>query len=160
MVEVSTFEHNVQLHLTPNRSASWQQTKHLILVFALFISGIAIAWSLVGVWIILPFAGLEVGLLALIMHLVSKSTYQWESVAVSYRSISVRCSNGALLVFSRQGTSLYFIEDLGKQRLPRVLLKSDYQQCELGAFLNADDKQRLHLSLKQAGVMVCTNRWW
>ncbi len=160
MVEVSTFEHNVQLHLTPNRSATWQQTKRLILVFALFISSIAIAWSLVGVWVILPFAGLEVGLLALIMYLASKSTYEWETVAVSHRNISVRCSNGALLVFSRQGTSLYFIEDLGKQRLPRILLKSDFQQFELGAFLNAEDKQRLHLGLKKAGVMVCTKKWW
>ncbi|MEL7289923.1 MAG: DUF2244 domain-containing protein, partial [Pseudomonadota bacterium] len=73
MVEVSTFEHQVQLHLSPNRSATWQQTKHLIAAFALFISSIAIAWSLAGAWVILPFAGLEVGLLMLFDEIKSVS---------------------------------------------------------------------------------------
>jgi len=108
MVEVSTFEHQVQLHLSPNRSATWQQTKHLIAAFALFISSIAIAWSLAGAWVILPFAGLEVGLLALIMYLVSKATYRWETLLISSNSIQVTSSNGISIEFFRPDTSLYY----------------------------------------------------
>ena len=114
MVEVSTFEHQVQLHLSPNRSATWQQTKHLIAAFALFISSIAIAWSLAGAWVILPFAGLEVGLLALIMYLVSKATYRWETLLISSNSIQVTSSNGISIEFFRPDTSLYYKKDLLK----------------------------------------------
>ncbi|WP_394223199.1 DUF2244 domain-containing protein [Alteromonas gracilis] len=160
MVEVSTFERQVQLHLSPNRSATWQQTKFLILGFALFISTIAIAWALVGAWVILPFAGLEVSLLAGIMYAVSKATYQWETVLISQQSITIYRSNGASLRFPRQDTSLYFLTDINKQRLPRLVLQTQLQQFEVGAFLNSDDKQRVHDSLSQAGIAVCSNKWW
>lgn len=160
MVEVSTFEQQVQLHLSPNRSATWQQTKYLILGFAVFISTIAIAWAFVGAWVILPFAGLEVGLLALIMYAVSKATYQWETVLISHQNITIYCSNGAALCFPRHDTSLYFLKDINKQRLPRLVLQTHLQQFEVGAFLNSDDKQRVHDSLRQAGIVVCTNKWW
>lgn len=114
MVEVSTFEQQVQLHLSPNRSATWQQTKYLIAVFALFISTIAIAWAIVGAWVILPFAGAEVGLLAFIMYMVSKATYQWQTLLISQQSITVYCSNGVQLCFSRYDTSLYFLKTLAR----------------------------------------------
>ena len=160
MVEVSTFEHQVQLHLSPNRSATWQQTKYLIAVFALFISTIAIAWAIVGAWVILPFAGAEVGLLAFIMYMVSKATYQWQTLLISQQSITVYCSNGVQLCFPRYDTSLYFFEDLSKKRLPRLVLQSHLQQFEVGAFLNSSDKKQVHERLKQAGVLICTNKWW
>tara|TARA_Y200000002_G_C22634807_1_gene644154 strand:- start:862 stop:1344 length:483 start_codon:yes stop_codon:yes gene_type:complete len=160
MVEVSTFEQQVQLHLSPNRSATWQQTKFLMASFGLFISSIAIAWAFAGAWVILPFAGIEVGLLTLIMYLVSKATYQWQTVLISPQTIFVQCSNGAYLRFPRHDTSLYFFKDTEKKRLPRLVLQTHLQQFELGAFLNADDKQRVHDSLKTTGIMICTNKWW
>ncbi len=160
MVEVSTFEQRVQLHLTPNRSATWQQTKYLIAAFALFISTIAIAWAYVGAWVILPFAGIEVGLLALVMYLVSKATYRWETVLISAQAIYVSSSNGANLCFPRPETSLFYQKDLSLKRVSRLILQTPLQQFEVGAFLNSEDKKRVQDNLKQAGVMVCTNKWW
>tara|TARA_Y100000296_G_C5131138_1_gene235627 strand:+ start:85 stop:567 length:483 start_codon:yes stop_codon:yes gene_type:complete len=160
MVEVSTFEQQVQLHLSPNRSATWQQTKYLIAAFAFFISSIAIAWTIVGAWVILPFAGLEVGLLALIMYLVSKATYRWETVLISTHSIHISCSNGATLYFPRPDTSLFYQRDLSFKRVTRLILQTPVQQFEVGAFLNSQDKKKVHDSLHHAGIMVCTNKWW
>ena len=160
MVEVSTFEHQVQLHLSPNRSASWQETKYLIVAFAVFVGTIAIAWSLAGAWVILPFAGAEVGLLSLVMYLVSKATYRWETLLISSQSINIYCSNGANLQFPRPDTSLYYQRDSSLKCTPRLILKAPLHQLEVGAFLNPEDKKRVHDSLKLAGVMVCTNKWW
>ncbi|AXT39838.1 DUF2244 domain-containing protein [Alteromonas sp. BL110] len=160
MVEVSTFEQRLQLHLSPNRSATWRQTKYLIMVFALFIGLIAIAWSIVGAWVILPFAGLEVGLLALVMYLVSKATYRWETILVMDDRILISCSNGTSLCFPRPDTSLFYQKDTSLKRISRLILQTPVQQFELGAFLNSEDKKQVHDSLHKAGVMVCTNTWW
>ncbi|MEC9335237.1 MAG: DUF2244 domain-containing protein [Pseudomonadota bacterium] len=160
MVEVSTFEHQVQLHLSPNRSATWQQTKHLIAAFALFISSIAIAWSLAGAWVILPFAGLEVGLLALIMYLVSKATYRWETLLISSNSIQVTSSNGISIEFFRSDTSLYYKKDLSLKCAPQLVLQAPLQQFEVGSFLNLEDKERVHECMQKAGIAVCSNKWW
>ena len=160
MVEVSTFEHQVQLHLSPNRSATWQQTKHLIAAFALFISSIAIAWSLAGAWVILPFAGLEVGLLALIMYLVSKATYRWETLLISSNNIQVTSSNGISIEFFRPDTSLYYKKDLSFKCAPQLVLQAPLQQFEVGSFLNLEDKERVHECMQKAGIAVCSNKWW
>ena len=160
MVEVSTFEHQVQLHLSPNRSATWQQTKHLIAAFALFISSIAIAWSLAGAWVILPFAGLEVGLLALIMYLVSKATYRWETLLISSNSIQVTSSNGISIEFFRSDTSSYYKKDLSLKCAPQLVLQAPLQQFEVGSFLNLEDKERVHECMQKAGIAVCSNKWW
>jgi uncharacterized membrane protein len=160
MVEVSTFEHQVQLHLSPNRSATWQQTKHLIAAFALFISSIAIAWSLVGAWVILPFAGLEVGLLTLVMYLVSKATYRWETLLISSNSIQVTSSNGISIEFFRPDTSLYYKKDLSLRCAPQLVLQAPLQQFEVGSFLNLEDKERVHKCMQKAGIAVCSNKWW
>ena len=160
MVEVSTFEHQVQLHLSPNRSATWQQTKYLIAAFAVFITSIAIAWAIAGAWVILPFAGVEVGLLAIIMYLVSKATYRWETIVVSVDNIHVSCSNGATLCFPRFDTSLYYQEDLKLKYISRLIIQTPVQQFELGAFLNSKDKKQVRDCLHGAGIMVCTNKWW
>ena len=160
MVEVSTFEHQVQLHLSPNRSATWQQTKHLIAAFAVFISSIAIAWSIVGAWVILPFAGIEVGLLALIMYLVSKATYRWETISISVDNVHIACSDGATLSFPRLDTSLLYQKDLSFKCTSRLILQTPLQQVELGAFLNSQDKEQVRDSFHRAGIMVCTNKWW
>ena len=155
MVEVSTFEHQVQLHLSPNRSATWQQTKHLIAAFALFISSIAIAWSLAGAWVILPFAGLEVGLLTLIMYLVSKATYRWETLLISSNSIQVTSSTGISIEFFRPDTSLYYKKDLSLKCVPQLVLQAPLQQFEVGSFLNLEDKERVHKCMQKAGIAVC-----
>ena len=160
MVEVSTFEQQVQLHLSPNRSATWQQTKHLIAAFALFISSIAIAWSLAGAWVILPFAGLEVGLLTLIMYLVSKATYRWETLLISSNSIQVTSSNGISIEFFRPDTSLYYKKDLSLKCAPQLVLQAPLQQFEVGSFLNLEDKERVHECMQKAGIAVCSNKWW
>ena len=160
MVEVSTFEQQVQLHLSPNRSATWRHTKYLIMAFTLFIGLIAIAWSIVGAWVILPFAGLEVGLLSLVMYLVSKATYRWETILISADRILISCSNGTSLCFPRPDTSLFYQKDTSLKRISRLILQTSMQQFELGAFLNSKDKKLVHDNLYKAGVMVCKNKWW
>ena len=56
------------IKLSPNQSASWRETKIVITIMVLLVMSIAIGWTMAGAWIILPFAGLEVGLFAYFMY--------------------------------------------------------------------------------------------
>ena len=87
MLETISLQGKKRLRLTPNRSASWQDTKWLMLIFAVAVFTIAIGWAVVGVWIILPFAGVEVVLLIFIMYQVSRSTYRWETIDIAPHTI-------------------------------------------------------------------------
>jgi uncharacterized membrane protein len=160
MVELSTLNNCTQLRLSPNRSATWQQTKMLIIGFTCFVISIATVWSLVGAWLILPFAGIEVSALALVMYLVSKATYQWEEVVVDDKTIVISSSKGAVLTFARTYTHLFYIEDKQDRRIPKLVFTTPHAKCEIGTFLNEEDKTQLAKHLSNAGVVICKNKWW
>ena len=82
MVKLKHKHDSVTLTLQPNRSANWRQNKIIFMVMTAFVMIIAIAWSVVGVWVILPFAGFEVGLLAFLMYRVSYFTYQKQIITI------------------------------------------------------------------------------
>jgi uncharacterized membrane protein len=70
MVTIQDIEGGQQLIVQPNRSANWQLNKLIILAFAIWWSAIAGFFAYRGLWPILPFAGIEVGGLALALYYV------------------------------------------------------------------------------------------
>ncbi|MAI63724.1 MAG: hypothetical protein CL600_02395 [Alteromonas sp.] len=160
MIVVSTQNDDTIIHVTPNRSATWKQTKFLMMVFALFVSSIATAWAVVGAWVILPFAGAEVFALALVMYLTSRATYRWEDITIGGNTIEVTTSQGTRTVMAKATSYLYFIQDTHFGRLPRVIIKDDDKECEVGSFLNETDRDKLSKELVNLGLLMCRNKWW
>lgn len=160
MVETFTHDNITIIKLRPNRSATWAQTKFLMLSFAVFVSSIATAWAFVGAWVVLPFAGAEVLALVAVMYLVSHATYQWQSIELTESTIKVDSSKRATVTFTRDATHLYFFEDTSHGRLPRLVLKTSSHMYEIGDFLNETDKAQLLKALQSNGVVVCKNKWW
>ena len=160
MIEIDNHNNSTQIRLSPNRSASWQQTKLLIYSFAFFIGSIACAWAFVGAWVILPFAGAEVFALGFVMYLVSKATYEWEEIIVAPKSVVITTSKGTTLSLERFSTHLEFIEDTSNRRLPRIVVSTSQSQYEIGSFLNTKDRRILLNQLSDLGLMVCKNKWW
>src|SRR6185312_12265693 len=54
----------------PNRSASWRVNKIVIAAFALWLGLIATFFGVIGLWPIIPFAGLEVAALGAALYYV------------------------------------------------------------------------------------------
>ena len=160
MIEIANYNNGTQIRLSPNRSASWRQTKLLMYGFAFFVGSIACAWAFVGAWVILPFAGAEVFALGLIMYLVSKTTYEWEEIVVTPKKIVISTSKGATLTLERTDTYLEFVEDTSNRRLPRIILSTSQSRCEIGSFLNTEDRRALLNQLNKTGLVVCKNKWW
>ena len=88
MVQLEKHDNAVTILLTPNRSITWVQAKWIIAFMIAVVMIIAIAWTFVGAWMILPFAGLEAGLFAYLMYKVTRFTYLKQIVNVSLIPIS------------------------------------------------------------------------
>jgi uncharacterized membrane protein len=160
MIVVSTENNDTVIHITPNRSATWKQTKFLMLAFGLFISSIATAWAVAGAWVILPFAGAEVFALVCVMYITSRATYRWEDISIATATIEVTTSQDNRWVMNKSTSYLYVIEDTRFGRLPRIILKDDLGECEVGSFLNEIDKDNLIQHLTSSGLLRCSNKWW
>jgi len=160
MLEAISYQGNRRLLLSPNRSASWQETKWLMATFAVVVFTIALGWALVGIWVILPFAGAELLLLVFIMYQVSRSTYQWERIDIHPQHIRVSTSKNDVFVFSRVQSHVEFTEDDNDWLLPTITLVDGKNRKMLGAFLNLEDRILLRNALRDRGVMICRNHWW
>jgi uncharacterized membrane protein len=144
-----------QIVLTPNRSANWIQTKHLLFVLAFTSLGIATAWSFMGAWVILPFAGFEVGLLAFLMHRVCFATYQQQVIRIREHDVFIQLgvykpARGWRL--NRESISIVVIEPNHIDDPVGLVLKDKNYSVELGAFLNTEDKQSVLDELKHHGL--------
>ena len=163
MVSLETRSGGATLTLKPNRSASWAETKWLIAIMAAFVFTIAIAWSFVGAWVILPFAGLEVGLLALLMYKVSYATYQRQIIEIETHRITIETGvyrPHTRIEFDRADTHLDVVEANTSFEIPTLKLVSQNRQVVIGEFLNRDDRLKARESLKQIGIPVCSDKWW
>jgi uncharacterized membrane protein len=155
MVVVETNNGYPQLILTPNRSANWVQTKHLLYVLAGTSLGIATAWSFLGAWVILPFAGFEVGLLAFLMHRVCFATYQQQVIRLQNNDVFIQLgvykpARGWRL--NKACTRVIVTEPQHPDDPIGLSIKDDQYTVELGAFLSVDDKQYLLDELKLCGL--------
>jgi uncharacterized membrane protein len=149
--------------LSPNRSATWQQTKIVIFVMVCVVMIIALAWTFVGAWIVLPFAGLEVGLFALLMYKVSKFTYSRQVINIDSKQVTIAWGRKELKQthkLRREDLYVYYWEADEGWHLPRISLNHDGKNVEIGDFLNLEDRQQLKTNLEQAGLIVCRNKWW
>ncbi|QJR82194.1 DUF2244 domain-containing protein [Alteromonas pelagimontana] len=136
--------------------------KRLLLIMAFPIFIIAVAWSLTGAWLILPFAGLEFGLLAFLMYRVSLYTYQEQLIILSPNVIIIETGyrHKKILKIKRHECFVDFRESEDDWQLPGIFMHCGEQRVEVGIFLNLPDKKELRRHLEQAGLPVCRTHWW
>lgn len=163
MVSVHTHHNTTTIVLQPNRSASWLQAKTVVIIMTVFVMTVAIAWSFVGAWVVLPFAGLEVGLLAFFMHKVNYRCHQQQVITVAPNEVIVTAGVNRpeyRHAFRRPQAHVTITEDESDWHIPALTLQDDQHTLKLGPFLNLEDCGAARQKLSDAGLMVCSNRWW
>lgn len=163
MVVTETQTNDIVITLSPNRSATWLHTKIIICVMVVIVMIIALAWTFMGAWLVLPFAGLEVGLFALLMYKVSKFTYSKQVITVGREKVIIEWGIKKVEErheFNRKDLYVYYWEADEGWHLPRISLSQARRKLEIGTFLNQDDREKLKLELESAGLIVCRNKWW
>lgn len=148
--------------LLPNQSATKSVVFFLVIVAAttLCIAGL---WSLAGVWLILPFAGLEVSLLGFLMFRVIRSCRRLQSLVFERDGILVVSAmqkdqaaplRSTEILLQRDKTRLSVRKYQRPLEAPQLFLHDHKNRLELGAFLNAADKSRLVNYLRERGIRV------
>lgn len=163
MVKTHSIQRQTRIELSPNRSASWKEVKILIAVIGTFVMLIAIAWSFVGAWLILPFAGFEVGLLALLMYRVSMHCHSKQIIIITPKSVTFECGIKQPFFhwqFTRTSTHIAVVEAKSEYDRPHMVLTDDNISIPLGEFLNQQDCQVARQSFKQAGLIEIRDTWW
>jgi uncharacterized membrane protein len=163
MVKLKYKHDSVILTLQPNRSANWRQNKIIIMVMVFFVMVIAIAWAVVGVWVILPFAGFEVGLLAFLMYRVSYSTYQKQIITINKDTVTFhagvyyakRCYS-----FITDNVVVKITEPQTEYEQTHITLEDEQQKIVVGQFLNQQDRQTTLTHFKEAHLHVHNDKWW
>lgn len=147
----------------PNRSANWQDNKKLMLALAAPCMLIAIAFGVAtGTWMILPFAGLELTAIAIVLYIVC-NRLQYRHVLI-FDNYQLYVEKGRY----RPQQVWHFILDsvfvsVERPKHPWDPLKihlygndpqGDHQQVIIGDFLNKQDSQQLLNILRKQGLRI------
>ena len=163
MVKLKHKHESIILTLQPNRSANWQQNKIIIMVMAAFVMIIAIAWSVVGVWVILPFAGFEVGLLAFLMYRVSYSTYQKQIITIDKDTLTFDAGvyyPKSHYSFNKHKLVVKTTEPQTEYEQTHITLEDELQKVVVGQFLNQQDRKTTLAHFRKAQLHVQKEKWW
>ena len=147
---------NYRLILVPNCSIHW----HHLLLFYIFTCLVALTigvfFVLRGIWLVLPFSGLEMLALGLALHLVSRGTHRRE--VITFDRASVRVEKGLYAPeqcwdFEKSWVRLH--DEMTGDFKPRRKLElgSHGKYVEVGAFLSSIEKDELAFQLKDC--IIC-----
>ena len=145
MIKKKITKNTLSLTLTPNKSSTVQQN----LIFFGFLSVIcmtfAIGFFVLGATMILPFAGLEI----LILFLVLKANRNWlnQSEKIELDKLYVKLKKGKNdLIFDRFLSKFSRVDHKTKKR---IFITSDKKKVEIGSFLNEEEIEELITLLKK-----------
>lgn len=149
--------------LRPNRSLTWNEAKLVMLVMFFVVMIIAVAWTFVGAWLVLPFAGIEVGLFIFLLYRVTKATYRQEVIRINDEQISIECGNFRnyqTTILDKRNVHFVYVSSENDWTLPVMQLSDGKTSVRLGSFLNIDDATKLSKTMTELEIPIVKNRWW
>lgn len=157
MITCEKSDSEVLLIAQPNRSASWQLNKLIIAAFALWWTLIVSFFVFKGLWPIIPFAGIEVGGLAIALYYVCWKLQQRH--VLHFLDGEVVLEKGAYYPrlawrFARDAVSLSVEVQPHPWDPLKIFLCSSEQAIPIGNFLNKDDSKALLKLLREQGLAV------
>ncbi len=157
MITCEHIDDETLLIVQPNRSASWQFNKIIIAIFAFWWTLIASFFVMKGLWPIIPFAGLEVGGLALALYYVCWKLQQRH--VLRFNADNITLQKGAYYPrfswqFPRDGVALSVEIQTHPWDPLRIFLCNREHTIPIGNFLNKDDSKKLLSLLREQGLRV------
>jgi uncharacterized membrane protein len=141
-----------RIELAPNCALTPRSARLFVGSVALVTLGTATVFASLGFWPILPFAGLEVGLLAWAVDASLRAGRERELILISDDAVVVerlRLSTRTQLVFSRHWATVTLHDPFAAQHPSRLTIESHGRACEVGRFLTEDERRGLAASLRR-----------
>lgn len=139
--------------IRPNRSLSWPEVVRFYLGMVVISFTIAFAFAVKGVWLILPFAGLEMLLLGIALYLVARKGASWQKVLIHGDAIEIAQQDSGRerqLTFQRAWARVELKPAPVRGHPSRLTIGSHGRSVEIGAYLNEREKKQLALDLSYA----------
>jgi uncharacterized membrane protein len=154
--DIDTSTGNGTIILTPNNSASWQLNMLLLASQAIIASVIAILFVLNGLWLILPFSGLEVLALFSGLYLVVRNNFTTEVLTFKDHVLTVERGHTNIensWEYQRLWTKIFVRQPAFRGHPRKIVIRSYGRELEIGAFLNKSDKEVLIKKLRH--IIYC-----
>lgn len=136
----------------PNQSANWGANVVLLLVLSIPVLGIAVVFALLGAWLILPFAGLELLALGAALYKVNYKQQYRQVVTVSDDSVCIDKGYRTPQEhwqLARHHAGLTVTAQQHPWDGPRLCVHDQHASVTLGEFLNREDSLQLLELLRQ-----------
>jgi len=141
-----------RIELAPNCSLTPQGARLFVGSLAVVTLGLAGFLASQGFWPVLPFAGLEIGLLAWAVRASLLRGAEREVIVVSDDQVVIerRAPGGSRhTVFPRHWARVTLRGPQRAQHPSRLTIESHGRACEVGRFLTEDERQRLAARLQR-----------
>jgi uncharacterized membrane protein len=140
-----------RIELAPNCSLTPRSARIFVASVAVLTLGTALVFALQGLWPVLPFAGIEVGVLWWAVRSSLRSGRQREAIVISDEAIVVErrgpaCSSR--LVFPRHWATVKLRDPLVALHPSRLTIESHGRACEVGRFLTEEERHALAVRLR------------
>lgn len=137
--------------LRPNNSSSWHFNMVIVSSLAFIAFCISTFFALQGLWLIFPFAGLEVSFLFICLYLRLRANIKTE--VITFDETSVTVERGSYHVdktwkYHRIWAKIHVKKPLRYGHQKQIFIRSHGKELELGSFLNKSDKDILIKDLK------------
>lgn len=144
----STFDadHNRRFVIRPNQSLSWGEAKLFFLGICLVSLTIAVAFTLIGFWPILPMAGAELIALGVALYLCAVRGQRVEVISVYGDSIVVekgRQEPDRQWSVQRTWVQIKLLRSAFRWYPSRLVIRSYGRDIEVGCFLTEQERERL-----------------
>jgi uncharacterized membrane protein len=143
--------------LAPNRSISWRELLLFYLLTCIVALAIGLFFTLQGLWLVLPFSGLEMLALGLGLYVTSRKVYRREVILLD--SERVRIEKGVQRIdriweFSTPWVSIRDDRDKDRRGRRRLVIGASGSSVEVGSFLANSEKDELAFQLKDCIIRV------
>jgi uncharacterized membrane protein len=143
-------EHRIEL--APNCSLTPQGARLFVGSLALVTFAVAGWFAAQGLWPVLPFAGLEIGLLAWAVRASLRRGSEREVILVSDADVVIERqapSGSRRTVFPRHWSRVTLRDPRPAPHPSRLTIESHGRACEVGRFLTEDERRRLAARLER-----------
>lgn len=136
----------------PNQSLSWRGNLMVLLSLGVVMAAIAIGFALIGLWMVLPFAGFELLVVALGLYVTCRRLANSEVISLSPQTVKVETGYRypeRTRSLQRHWARIDLCTGWSRAQPSRLFIRSHGQTIEVGACLTDHEREELAGELRR-----------
>ena len=138
-----------RIFIRPNCSLSWRDTVRVFTVIAIVSVSIAVMFAWLGLWLVVPFTGLELMALGGVLYYCALRGQRLEVIQFDSDEGQVQHSDGRRVTFQRYWARAHLLPPRHRHDNSRLLIGSHGRTVEVGACLNETERKELATRLRR-----------